>query len=207
MKIFLTTHYTENWSEIAKISVQTMRDYADKHGYNADCVIRVKDYQKYDGAHKFKALYWCLENDGDVAMVLDADTLITNHRIMVEDFLDDEHDAYFSEGLNCGVFIIRKSEWSDKFLAWLWEDIEKKFSNCEQDALEKYMKLFPNDSKIKVVPHPCFNSFIPELYPEIKEEKTEKDGRWIEGKSFILHLPALALEHRLSIMKNTPIIK
>ena len=199
-------HYTPNWKEIANITIPIAKEYCKKHGYKFsayDCIA----YGQYDGKEKLNHILYEWKA-GDVCMVMDADTMITNHGIKIEDFIDDSHDLYISKhvgNINAGIFIIRLTEWSKRFLRYVLDNIGQEKIYCEQDAIAKYRREHPHDSKIKIVEHPAFNSLKYELYPEHGIQK-EEDGQWVEGKSFVLHLPGIGQERRLEILKNTPVI-
>jgi hypothetical protein len=140
--------------------------------------------------------------EGDVALVMDADAMVTNLLLKVERFLENEKYLYLSDGVNCGIFVVRKTNWLSSFMQMCIKHIENGSYNCEQDRIEQYVK-YHNDEHIKIVGHPCFNSFIPELYGHIEnpEAITHEQGKWQNG-DFICHLPALSMETRLQKMKE-----
>jgi len=203
--IRVLTHFTPSWKEIAAITVPVMQRYCDRHHYIFNAY-RCTPYENYNGKEKIRHILSDLK-EGDVAMVMDADCLITNLNISLHNFIDDTHDFYITKhvgNINAGVFIVRKTEWLIKFLDYVFENIGKENIHCEQDAFAKWIKEHPHDKKIKIVNHPAFNSLKYELYPEhgIQEEK---DGQWVEGESFILHLPGVGMQRRIEFFKNTTI--
>ncbi len=181
--------------------------YCHKHKHNLYTTI-YDEWQSDSGYNKlikakqifnagFCSSVWCI----------DLDAKPTNLNINVKDYLDDEHDFYITKdynGLNGGSFIIKKSEWSYKFIDWLLQCRGKEKMYCEQDAIAYYMKLFPNHEKIEILPQNTINSYKYGLYPEIPPQ-TEEQGQWVEGKSLVLHLPGVGIEKRIEILKNTPI--
>ncbi len=202
--IKILTHYTENWQSLAEITLPVLTEYCEKYGYEL-CVRKVPEYSVYSGVDKLEMINRNLFY-GDIGLVLDCDTLLTNFNTKVEDFLEDGKDWYMSEGLNAGVFIIRQTPVNEKIIDLIVEEIRCEIYHCEQDAFENHSKHIPN---FCVKKHPCFNSYLPELYGHIEkpEEVTEEQGRWVEGKSFILHLPSLGMNQRLEIMKSIKITK
>lgn len=200
--IHVLTHYTSNWKEIADITVPVMQSYSEKHGY-ACSVNWVDKYDKYDGLYKLSQIMEIC-SDGDIAIVCDADILITNFNVKIEDFIKDGKDFYVAKGWNMGVFIVRITPASIKLINHLFFWIKDGRFNCEQDAFEFYMQMYLlSDATdiIQTVPHPSINSYLPHLYPEIKEEKTEQQGKWAKGH-FCLHVPGLDLQKRLEILKE-----
>ena len=195
-------HYTTNWNKITEITIPILQEYADRHGYRLS-VMELLPYEKYNGIPKLSQILSVLE-EGDVALVLDADAVITNHRIFIEPFLGNKHDIYLSEGMNMGVFIIRLTNFTRKVLQFLINGISKGDYHCEQDGMEYLLKEANIGDSVKIVPHPCFNSYLSELYPEVPQPVTEQQGQWKIG-SYILHLPALSIDKRVEILKSTPI--
>jgi len=205
MRINILTHYTPSWKEIAAITVPVLERYCKRHGYKLD-VYECNSYQLYTGKEKILQALHNID-DGDIGLVIDADCLITNHNLSLHNFIDNDHDFYITKhvgNINAGVFIVRKTEWLKKFLNYTLSEIGKEGVHCEQDGFAKWQKEHPHDKKIKIVNHPAFNSLKYELYPEhgIQEEE---NGQWIEGKSFILHLPGVSMQRRVEILKNTTI--
>lgn len=171
------------------------------HGYVFH-IKKVPNYDRYNGLHKLKMLDAI--DDGDVAMIVDADVIITNFNYKIEDFFEFGNELFLADGANCGVMIVRKT--FRGITDVITEDIKAGKFDCEQDAIG-YLISTNKSWNVKILPHPCFNSYLSELYPEIPQPVTEEEGQWIEGKSFILHLPALPLEKRIEIMKNTKITR
>lgn len=200
MRGAISISYTTNWKEIAEIVIPNVIEYATRHGYSIFITVE-EPYEKYTGLQKLENLRKLIL-DFDFILSLDCDCLITNHAIPIESFLNTKDDLYLCSGLNCGVFILAVGAYSVELLDWAIDKIKGQRFHCEQDAFEAYIK--ENQKGVSVLNHPAFNSFIPELYGHIEhsEEITEQQGRWIEGKSFILHLPALSLPKRLEIMRS-----
>lgn len=193
--------YSDSWKGLADIVLPNANEYAHKHGY----YILFKSYPDvfsgYEKIRHINAIFKTLVVDA--VWSLDLDTLITNHTKKIEDFIDNEHDYFICKdynSINAGSFIIRKSEWSENFMQYVMEQEGKEKMYCEQNGIEAYMKEFPNDEKIKILPHPSINSYLYENYPDIPPQ-THEQGEWIEG-DFLLHLPGIGLEKRIEIMSK-----
>ena len=204
--------YTESWADMAAVSVPNMIAYAKKHGYNYSPNVIPEPYEAFD---KINTCYDSFSlYDIDVILNKDLDTVITNFDIRVEDFLEDGKDFYICEdcnGINAGVFLIRKSLWSKQFLWYLMNKKGKEGMECEQNAIQAYMDEFPNDSKIKILEQ-GFNDYPLNYYEPSYGKWGYKEGDIVEKPknewredSFIIHTPGLPLEQRLSILKNTPV--
>ena len=201
MKVCMQMLYTQGWLELAKITIPNIVNYCRKHGYswNIQCIS-----EPYDAFEKITSITKMFESgEADVVVSLDCDSLITNHSIKIESFLDDVNKAYFCNdynGLNAGIFIIKKSDWSGMFLFYCLNLKGVPNMDSEQDAINHFVKYCPIKSKIKILPHPSINSYLYKNYPEIPEQE-HKQGEWEKG-DFILHLPALTIEKRISIFND-----
>jgi hypothetical protein len=178
----------------------------------------VNDYKRYTGEHKIKQIISEV-GYGDIALVLDADTYITNHLIDFEQFVDKDHDLYLTKdinGINTGVFIVKMTPWMQNLLNYVNNTIQSGDFNCEQDAIAEYINNFGLD-RIKIVNHPSFNSYPIDLYApsygkinyeedEFVKKPTHEQGAWQMG-DYILHAPGLTIEKRIELFKNTPIVK
>lgn len=197
--------YSCSWQELADIVLPNVKAYAEKQEYTPLFKSYPDVFSGYEKIRHIKAIF---ENIvADAVWSLDLDTLITNHTKKIEDFIDDEHDAYFTRdynGLNCGSFIIKNSEFSLTLLDTVLtlEGLPKMY--CEQDAFNEIFKLavlLPDMfSKIKLLPHPSINSYLYENYPDIPKQ-THEQGQWQQG-DFVLHLPGMGLEKRIEILSK-----
>lgn len=199
--IRILQHYTPNFKPLIDISKPIHEEYCRVHGYSFH-LKEVPEYGVYDGLDKLSQILEVCE-DGDIALVMDADAIISNLNITVESFLKDGKDWYLSEGLNMGVFIVRITSINVKAINEIMDEVKAKIFYCEQDAMIIHHKFLPN---LCIKQHPCFNSYLSGFYTEIKQPVSEQQGQWVEG-SFILHLPALPLHQRLNIMKSIKITR
>ncbi len=206
MKILLQILYTESWSELAEVVLPNMIDYCKVRGYSYSPHLSPEPYEGFD---KISTIYDTFNlYDIDVIFSRDMDTLITNFHTKVEDFLEDGKDFYITKdfnGINAGSFIIKKTAWSKFFITYLESKKGQPGMYCEQNAIEAYMAEFPDDEKIKILPHPSINSYHYPLYPEIPPQ-THEQGQWQMG-DFVLHLPGVSMEQRLKILSSTPIVQ
>lgn len=196
--IRLLQHYTPNFKPLIDISKPIHEAYCKKHGYSFH-LKEVPQYEVYNGLEKLNQILEVCE-DGDIALVMDADAMVTNLLFKVEQFLENDKDFYFSDGMNCGVFIFRATPFSKYRIKSVIYLIEKGQYNCEQDAFEDIFK-DRSDRHVSILPHPCFNSYLSQYYPEVKQPVTKEQGQWEPG-CFVLHFPALPLEQRINLMKE-----
>lgn len=204
MRIALNTHYTLSYTDLAVITVYNMKVYCAKNGY--DLYSEMSGNEEFHFVKTKKARE--LLNKYDLVMSIEADCLLTNHKIRVESFIDDEHDVYLVKdinGSNSGVVIWKSTEFS-KLLLELIES-KKGVYGDEQNLFENF-----ESDKIKYLPHPSINSFPYDLYApsygKIGYEEdtfvmkpTHEEGDWEIG-DFCFHLPGMTLHRRISVMNT-----
>lgn len=195
--IRLLQHYTSNFNPLIDITRPIHEAYCNKHGYQLH-IREVPEYPVYNGLEKLNQILEVC-NNGDTALVVDADACITNLTIKIENFRRYGKDLYFSEGMNCGVFIVIKQNWTCDIINTVKEGIIRNAFNCEQDGFEIIRRVI--DTNVEMCNHPCFNSYLSELYSEIPQPVTKEQGQWEKG-CFVLHVPALPLEKRIEILNN-----
>jgi hypothetical protein len=204
MKIILQCLYTDTWIDIARIVLPNIASYAQRRGYSLNVKCYSEPCPSDFGYNKLKEIKYIFDTDtADVVVSLDLDLLITNYNYKIEDFLNDKNDFYITDGYNAGVFILKKSEWSYKFIDYILSQQGVEGMYCEQDAILKYISE-NGTSEICVLPHPSINSFNYDLYPEYGKVKHNK-GQWEEG-DFILHLPGIGMDKRKEILSTTKVI-
>jgi len=194
MRIAVTMSYTENWSEIAAISVPNMRDYCAKNRY--DFFVTVDEYDKYNGICKLNNILLLGKSTRfDYIFSFDCDTLITNHNVKLENFTNNKSSLFVCQGLNMGVFGVPNNLKALTFIEKIKERIIAGIFDCEQDAV------FFNTDDVSIFDHPAFNSYLSQLYPEIPQPVTKEQGQWEPG-CFVLHVPALSIEKRIEVLKE-----
>jgi glycosyltransferase involved in cell wall biosynthesis len=102
--------------------VANKQQYADRHGYDVivdgDVIdeTRPTSWSKLLAMRKYLPYY-------DYLFYVDADTLVTNPELKLEDIVDYGYDQILAadrNGLNCGVWLIRNTPWSLWFLDEMW---------------------------------------------------------------------------------------
>lgn len=200
MKVCVVTSTSPYRKAMFDLTYPNMMEYANRHNYDTH-VINLEDgvwaYKKHEA---FRELF----NSGhDVIFYKDDDSLFTNMTTHVESFIDFKHGFYITRdvgGFNGGVMLLVKDGGSS--INDLVLNNSQMYYN-EQDLLNA---LYPSIKEmISVLPQQYMNSYLYESYPEIGKRKHE-EGQWEYG-DFILHLPALTIEKRIEILKNTSILK
>lgn len=199
MKVCIQIIYTANWLELAKATVFNTVKYCIKNNYTWSIQTVKEPYDAFEKIRMAKSIL--VESEADVVWVLDCDTLITNHTIKVENFINDTDDIFLCKdynGINCGSFLIKKSDRCLKLLDFIYSHKGKPNMDCEQNVIEQLYLLQGNS--ICVLDHPSINSYLYENYPEIPMQ-THEQGQWEKG-DLLLHLPGISISKRTEIINK-----
>jgi hypothetical protein len=207
MKVVVSTVFAQNYFSIADVTLDNNAAYAKKQGYEFDAYVWSSSDIWFQKHHHFDFLF--KTTGADVIFYLDVDALITNHNIRIEKLIDEQYHYFLTRDLtelNNGVCIIRNTpegrSINDRIL-----NGKGTYPN-EQNAINAYMSDPDFSQYVKVLPQGDMNAYKYFLYPECTSHVGREDlGDWVEGKSFVLHVPALSIEKRIEVLKNTPIIK
>jgi hypothetical protein len=138
----------------------------------------------------------------DFVWVLNIQSIITNFTQRIEEYLDDTHDFYVTKDchdINMGSFIVRKSEWTKKWLEFLLEE-SPKINHCwhEQQVVIQYHKDARFSDKIKILPQETINAYDYRQY----DWPDSTPGQWQPG-SLVLSLPGMNLPQRMVLAKSS----
>ena len=116
----LVTLFTDEMAPVGRITSDVLRDYAQRHRYACHVHERSLDATRHPSWSKLLAVRAALaEKPGAWVMWIDADAVVVNHRIRAETLVPKGFEVVFGSdfnGLNSGIFLIRSSEWSLRFL-------------------------------------------------------------------------------------------
>jgi hypothetical protein len=205
MKIICCTMYSPSHKELAGISVPNFQEYCERHGYEFR-VIRIDndrwEYKKHEAFQK-----WMGEGECDLIFYKDVDSIVTNMKIPLTEFIDEDHDLFITKDeteINGGSLIFKNSKWGRMINGVILG--MRHICENEQNAMVQLECGFPMFYEcMKTLPHPSINSYLYEMYPEIGR-LTPQEGQWEEGQ-FVLHTPALPMEKRIEILKNATITR
>lgn len=173
---------TENKAEYCRLHgydfiYSTVSEDPSRHIYWSKILLMLKSLE----SGKYKWVVW-----------MDADTLIMNMDIPLEDFIDDRFGLIISEdmnGLNSGVFFVKNCKLALEYL----QDVYAR-DDClnavwpEQTAMDRVLKEHQFLSFAKVVPQRLFNSYPVESHtPTLKSLYQPGD--------FIIHFAGVAGRH------------
>ena len=207
MNLTLLTHYIptpkEDYQLIADLTIPGKEAYCARFGYR---------HLIHGGPYFDEKLYWAIQrlhlvydymfqgvNDVDAVWVLNPASIITNYSKSVTDFVDNEHDFFVTKDcndINMGSFIVRKSDWTKRYLRYLI-DHTKTHSHCwfEQFSVINTYQSSPWKEKIKILDHPSINSYQYFRY----KKPPETAGNWKKGH-LVLALPGLSFSERINII-------
>lgn len=207
MRVICCTMFSPSHQSLADISVPNFEKYCNRHGYEFEIIKIENDKWAYKKHEAFAEMFARLD-EGDIIWYKDVDSIITNMAIPITSFVDDKHEMFITRDfneLNGGSLIIRKSdvgEWINNLILSQKGKLEN-----EQNAVNNLIGSPKFNQWVNVLPHPSINSYDYGLYPECAEYVGREElGHWVEGKSFVLHVPALNQSDRISILNSTKIM-
>lgn len=207
----ITIAQGNEYKEKVKLGLEANRQYCQKHGYDYICCEENLDPSRHIYWSKIILALQTLENPSYKWVVwLDADTIVMNQDIRLEDLLDENVNliiGYDWNGVNSGVFFIKNCDWSKEFLKGVYAR-----TDCidllwpEQLAIAKEIEEKPENAKVsKIVPQRLFNAYPPELISYLMYTYQPGD--------FILHfasirdnLPELYKKYSQQIQNNRNLI-
>jgi hypothetical protein len=165
-RICVVTAYTPDnptWLEIGRQTSATMRDYCERQGYGFRC--HTDDFESWihPSWSKIKFLKQALEHH-ETVLWIDADALVTNPYQRIEDLHAGPEELCIGTdpiAVNCGVILIRRSEFSTWFLDWVWRDRFSKNGLWEQDTINAMHKQGLLVNHLAVCKPRVFNSRCP----------------------------------------------
>ncbi len=146
------------------LSLEDKRSYANRHGY---------DFFVFDQVVEGRTVGWSrvpaalsLLQHYDWLFYIDLDTVIVDHSVRLEEFVDPRYDLVIGvdmNGINTGVFFLRNSTWSRLLYAEAWTRTEERNSHVwfEQAALMALMAEGHGiRNHMKLVPQEVFNTYL-----------------------------------------------
>ena len=193
----VVTLHDKSMARVGKVTATIVREYAATHRYEFICHKRPIDPARHPAWNKIVALRNVLEKrDLTWALWIDADAVVMNHRIPAETLIPRNVDVVFASdfnGLNSGIFMVRRCAWSLKFLDTLLflgdinHDPDGMGMKWEQNTIKHVLKNFSGFAEhVALLPERQMNSSVNSFEPG----------------DFVLHLGAMANGERLRILKE-----
>lgn len=201
-----------NFDGILDLTWDNKRSYAERHGYTLFDSSHLIDPSRPPAWTKVKAVQHLLFEQTDFqcdwVVWMDADTVIMNAGVRFEDFIpaNTTHDLIVGSdkggGVNSGVFLFRKSEWSRNFLTQWWNmtsyihppGLSKSGDNAAMKAL-----LVNPDSHTIIPPRCTLNSFAQfltarqsqSIMDRLDHQEWFMSDEFYHKSDFIAHVPGL----------------
>jgi hypothetical protein len=175
----------DEYQALVRLGTESKKKYCEQHGYDFIFIEESTDPTRRIYWSKILALLKALENPSYEWVVwMDADTLIMNQGIRLEELIDEQYNMMIAEdfqGINAGVFFLRNCEWSSQFLNTVYgrTDCLNEWLN-EQTAMVRVLEDRTYGKRTKIVPQRLFNSYAAEMAP-YSRKVTYQPG------DFILH--------------------
>ena len=213
MNIAVTTLATDNLPYKEEI-FENRRQYCKKHGYTFFSHSSPLDNRPATWS-KLKIILSIFEKQTfDWVLWTDSDSVILNEDIKIESLIDDNVDLIITKdcfSYNAGVFLIKNTEASKKFLQqWIeksyyvghpWQDQAALVEMLESESLDQRKSL-----KVKILPQRKMNSYPKQesregWYTIVNEKKyfwdaAKSDEGEYKAGDFIIHYAGIAEEER-----------
>ena len=181
-----------NFDNLLDMTWPNKVSYCERHGYQLFNESLSLDRSRPPSWSKIRAAQRLLQNeDCDWVFWMDADTVIMNSTIRIEDFLPSaDVDLVLTQqkgaSWNAGAWLIRKSEWSLAFLDHWWnmkEFVKPKGMavSGDNDALKAYLKGMDTtefEAHIRVPPRCLFNSVAKFMTADQQHAGQERPEWW-----------------------------
>ncbi len=193
-RVTVLTAYDEGFAHLGDISRANKEGYCARHGYRFVCRREGFDRSRppswskvpfmLEELLKCEWLFWT-----------DADALVMNAAVPLTRFVQDSAEMVLScdpyNGINCGHWFVRNSEWSAEFLERVYSQVE--FLHHPFWETAAMIHLYAEDAEVRrhvaVVPNKLFNGYP---YP----------GAGYSAGDFIVHFAGLKAEDREAAMRN-----
>jgi hypothetical protein len=200
LRIALLSFYDEAFAPLAALTFPGLKAYCEKWGYTPYFGQPFANCDPRNGFDRFVAVYGLFEQGYDAVMWIDADAMITNHHIRIEDRLGDEKFVIAADlhGINSGVFIARNHlETRELVLSMinLGEKLLKDHPFREQECLNRYLGFDRYRRMVTVLPQRMLNAVVNAYY----QRPEGFAGDWRPG-DWILHFPGISMADRLRIV-------
>lgn len=165
------------YQQVVSPAIENKKKYCELHGYDFLLCNEVLDPSRPPSWSKVLLLGELLENSSYKWLFwTDADSLIMNYSIRLEDLIDDRYDMIITRdfaSICAGEFFLKKSEWSKQFLKDIYTHTECiNHGWWEQCAMIEELKIKPYlYDHILILPQRIMNSFSKEVFGHHVGEK------------------------------------
>lgn len=145
-----------------QLSITDKKQYAKRHGYHFH-VFNESIGERHAAWTKFPAAL-SLMDAYDWVFGIDLDTVILNHNIRLESFLDPSVNVILNidmNGINTGVYFMKSCTWTKMLLiyAWTLSDVKNSGVFWEQAAIMHQMDNYMLRNRAKFIPQKFINEY------------------------------------------------
>lgn len=161
------------YKESVQIGTKSKEDYCKKHGYDFIFSDQITDPSRHIYWSKIILMLNTMQASSYKWVVwMDADTIIMNQDVPLEDLIDEDYNFLIAEdwnGINAGIFFIRNGEWGEEFLRNVYSRTDCLALDWpEQIAIARVIAENPEFGSLsKVVPQRLFNAYCKEITTSI----------------------------------------
>lgn len=206
-----------SYEEVCEMTFPSKQRYAKKHGYD---LIHIRNFgEDLNGVIKDNETWhfrvyrsFMILNEYDLVMWLDADSIITNYDISIENFGVDEDFTFFAsyawpwkKSFSTGNFILKKTNKAKELFQSFYQ-ILRNFEHEQATLNYIHQKNYNNLGNIfKILEHKYFDS-IPtiQMYNSVGVDwgnRPEINYPWNKD-SFMVHLTGIQNKNRVDIAKK-----
>lgn len=197
-------HYGPSFKTLGELTRSSKEEYCETHGYDFYLKDNNFDYSRRNGFERWDIFLEKI-NDYDWLWYLEADSMIMNHTIRLENLIDDRYDIIIAKTsgstaekkeINNGSILIKKSNWSISFLKYI-DSLTQYYYHPwgTQQAIIDYINFtHPEEAEkhIKIVPLRYFNSYYHKWHP---------DDNFQNG-DFVLHAAGSSNDYRIALFNE-----
>lgn len=138
-RVQLVSGYTSNYREIGELTAPTLREYAQRHNHGLRLHTGGFEIGYHASWSKIVFTKQAFSSGADVVFWIDSDAAVTNQTITLDSLLSFPEELVLANdpwGINCGVWLLRRSSWSDRFLSDVWSARNTTAKLWDQDTIQ-----------------------------------------------------------------------
>lgn len=222
MNTALLSFYTSDYQPLVDVTGPVKDAYCARWGYAH--IVKLAPYGDASRYYAFQRLHYLRdllfgdlpEGRGiETVLVMNSHAQVMNHSIPVEALLNDSHDFYIAadvNGLNAGVFVVRKSEWLKTWLDFLLALEAVHHDHCwkEQKLMQDNWQRAEFKPRIQLVDQRRLGAYLWKFYAWADTSPGQwQPGDWIihvPGRSVLANPAHSLMESRVAIFSSPEIM-
>lgn len=216
-KVLVVTGYgnqkdIDDWHLVSNLTFNSKNKWCQKHGYDILHVNFFEDVRQkteHLGFLRVIKAIDLLQNNYDVVLWLDGDTLVTNQEMTIDNILQEkQHTLYFSydwipNSFQVSSFAVRNTPFANTVKEYLYDHFEVENEQLVLNTAYSQNRDFRRE--IKVLPHNFLNAMAKEVMETQwwlpPRNPIPEASQWREG-CFLAHFGGISNVDRVSLMKK-----